>query len=413
MATTTFAPMARVEARALGMAKIPLFTVPHPLDKMTPEQIKRNVAAITKGIAESLQGGARNPAAEVDVPLEAVDLKEIKTEENAYDYFLARGWTDGLPIIAPEPDVVKDFLDKAGFQRDMFIGHIPPMLGEATVEKIAINAVMAGCLPEYLGVIITALEAMLEEPFNLYGVQATTNPVTPMLVLSGPVASRLGVNGGIGALGPGWRSNATIGRAIRLCLLNIGGGRPGQGDQATHGMPGKFTFCFAENDSENPWEPLNVDLGYDINTSTVTVIGASGSLNIIDQGSQTGEGLLKSFTSAMSIVGTNNIYFGGDPVLILSPEHAHTLADDGFDKSKIRNHLWTHAVVPLAEFSQSNVENILKKRRPHLFSSGVPGAIPVADKPDDIIILVAGGPGKHSVFIPTFGVNRAVSKVLK
>jgi hypothetical protein len=334
------------------------------------------------------------------------------SEETVYDYFLAHGWTDGLPIIPPTVERVEAFLSGTLRKPKEVIGVLPPRWAELTVEKLAVNAAMAGCKAEYLPVLIAAIEAMCEPDFNLYGVQATTNPVGPMLVVNGPIAKKIGLKSDTGALGPGWRANATIGRAVRLVLTNVGGGTPGDMDRATQGMPGKLFFCFAENDEANPWEPLHIEKGYGADTSTVTVVGATGNLNLIDQGSLDAGGLLKTFASALSVIGTNNIYFGGDPVLLISPEHARTLSNGGMNKKELKESLFHAACTPIEHFSHDNVENVLKKRRPHLFEKGVPTCIRPVDRPEDLIVLVVGGPGKHSMFVPTFGVNRSVTKVI-
>lgn len=334
------------------------------------------------------------------------------TEETVYEYFLSKGWTDGLPIIPPTIERIEAFLAGANVAADDPIGIIPPQWAALTAEKLAVNAIMAGCKPEYMPVLVAAIKAMCEPTFNLYGVQATTNPVGPMLAVNGPLARRIGLKADTGALGPGWRANVTIGRAVRLVLTNVGGGTPGDMDRATQGMPGKLFFCVAENEEASPWEPFHVEKGYPADASTVTVIGATGSLNLIDQGSLDAEGLLQTLASALSIVGTNNIYFGGDPVLLISPEHADTLHKGGFNKRDVKEHLFHAACTPVEHFSRDNVELVLKKRRPHLFEGGMPARIRPFDEPDDLIVLVVGGPGKHSTFVPTFGVNRSVTRII-
>ncbi|MBI2369623.1 MAG: hypothetical protein HYV08_05180 [Deltaproteobacteria bacterium] len=345
--------------------------------------------------------------------LQAQRIEVEASPEEVYAFALERGWTDGLPVMPPTEEQVRAMVAAAGRPPGAVVGAIPPRWAPATVEKVAINAVMAGCLPAYMPVILAAIEAMVDPVFNLYGVQATTNPVAPLVLVNGPVAHRLEINAGYNALGQGWRANATIGRALRLVLLNVGGGTPGEMDRATHGQPGKYTFCFAENEAESPWEPLHVERGFPRETSVVTVVGAAGTQNMIDQGSLSGEGLLRTFISTMAVVGTNNVYFGGDPMLVISPEHARTLAADGFTKAAIRQALFERARVPLAAFSRDNVEHVLRKRRPHLFARGEPESVPIADQPGDFLIVVAGGAGKHSTFIATFGVNRSVTRPVR
>ncbi|MBI2911353.1 MAG: hypothetical protein HYY05_04365 [Chloroflexi bacterium] len=336
------------------------------------------------------------------VPLASRRVAATDDALEAYELFLERGWGDGLPIIPPTEERVRAFL--AGYldPQSTVVATLPPKWAEATVEKIAINAVMAGCRPEYLAVLVAAVEAVADERFNAYGLQATTNPATPALVINGPVAQELGFCAEAGCLGPGWRANATVGRALRLVLLNVGGGTPGIMDRATHGQPGKFAFCFAENEAESPWEPLHVEQGYRPEDSTVTAIAAGGTHNILDQGSTEAEGLLLSLAGAVAAVGCNNLYQGGTPALLVSPEHAATLASGGYSKRDVKDALYQRGRVPLAALSSGSQE-LLAVRRPHLFASGTPVSVPVVDNPDDLTVVVAGGPGKHSVFIPTFG----------
>src|SRR5688572_28062782 len=190
-----------------------------------------------------------------------------------FDDIYDRGWTDGLPVIPPREEYVREMIESNGLEGDVVIANIAPDGAAATVEKIAINAVMAGCRNEYLPVLLAAVKAMAQPQFNLLWVQATTNPVAPFVVVNGPIRARIDINCGRGALGPGRRANATIGRALRLIMLNIGGAIPGEVDKAVLGQPGKFTFCLGEFEEESPWEPLHVELGLARSSSAVCVIG--------------------------------------------------------------------------------------------------------------------------------------------
>ena len=194
--------------------------------------------------------------------------------------YQARGWTDGLPIVPPTEARVREFLRHTKRDPREIVGVLPPRQGEATVEKIAANAVMAGCKPEYMPVILAALEALGDPLFNLDSVQATTHPVAPLIVVNGPIARQLEINGGYNCFGQGFRANVTIGRAVRLVLMNVGGGLPGSGGRATQGSPAKLAYCVAENEAESPWEPLHVEAGLPADTSTVTVFGCEGPHNI-------------------------------------------------------------------------------------------------------------------------------------
>jgi hypothetical protein len=414
--TATFASLAAKEAAAMGMADLRIATVPHPLDKMSVADVTAAVGRIVDDVSRALikdRGLAAMPPNPITVATEpAARVAVTGAESDVYEDFLARGWTDGLPIVVPTPARVDAMLAGTRRSRDEVVGIIPPNWAKLTVEKLAVNAVMAGCRPEYMPVLIAAVDGMCDPAFNLYGVQATTNPATPMLVVNGPAGKRLGIRAGAGALGPGWRANTTIGRAIRLVLTNVGGGIPGDTDRATHGMPGKLFFCCAENEDDSPWVPFHVERGFSPRTSVVTVIPASGSLNLLDQGSLTADGVLKTLENSLRIVGSNNSYAGGEPVLLISPEHAATLNEGGVDKRKLRDRLFERGRVPLDEFSTDNVDRVIAKRRPHLFEHGRPRAIPAVDRADDLLVFVVGGPGKHSVFVGTFGVGLSATRVI-
>ena len=331
--------------------------------------------------------------------------------EAVNNLYYARGWSDGLPIIPPTEDRVRAMLEFSDRDAPEIVAALLPKGGEATVEKIAINAVMAGCLPEYLPVVITALEALAVPEFNLYSIQATTHVAAPLTIVNGPLAPALDINCGYNAFGQGWRANATIGRAIRLALMNIGGARPGVLDRATFGHPGKYSYCVAENEEASPWEPLHVELGYPPEVSTVTVAGAEAPHNVNDHGSTSGEGILLTCAGALASPATNNVYLGGTPILVLGPEHAETVARDGFTKSDIRRFMWEHARVPRRRFHHENIERF-NKMRPDQFplDMGPDEEIPALARPEDLIVLVVGGAGKHSAIIPTFGETRPVTR---
>jgi hypothetical protein len=323
------------------------------------------------------------------------------------------GWTDGLPVVPPTPKRVREMLERAGRDASEAVGRVPPKWGDATIEKIAINAVMAGCLPEYLPVVIAAVEGVVEPQFNLYAIQATTNPAAPLIVVDGPLAKELEINSACNALGQGRRANATIGRALRFVLLNVGGGKPGVLDRATAGQPGKYTFCIAENEEDSPWTPLRVERGFPAEASAVTVVGASGTLNILDMGSQAGEEVLTTIAGSMAHLGSNDYLLGGGPLILLSPEHAALVAGDGYGKQEVKSYLFDHTKIPLGRFAPGNRALIVKYRSTSLGSLNDDSLIPLADRPEDIVVVVVGGPGPHSVLVPTFGETKAVTKPIR
>ena len=216
--------------------------------------------------------------------------REVHLDASAdaiYEHFYAEGWTDGLPIIPPTADLVEEMLRYTDRDRHDVVADIVPRGGQATIEKIAINAVMTGCRPAYLPVVITAIEAMVEPPYNLYGRQTTTHPGAHLLIINGPVRQELEVNCLQNCFGQGWRANATIGRAVRLVCINIGGGVPAVTDMATHGHPGKYSYCIGEDEEGSPWSPLHVERGFERNVSTVTALCAEAPHNVNDMVSKT------------------------------------------------------------------------------------------------------------------------------
>ena len=216
---------------------------------------------------------------------------------------------------------------------------MPPDLVECTVEKVAINAVLAGCQPDYLPVVLAAVEAAGTDTFNIHGVLATTMPVSPVVIVNGPIAQAIGMNSGGNAMGQGNRANATIGRALQLVIRNVGGGRPGGVDRATQGQPGKYTFCFAENEDDSPWTPLHVARGFAPEQSTVTLFTGEGARVIIDQLSRTPESLVLSFAACLRAVAHPKLVIGIDALLVVSPEHGRVFAEANWDRDRLMTEL--------------------------------------------------------------------------
>ena len=325
-----------------------------------------------------------------------------------------RGWSDGLPIVPPTAQRVEQMLAYCDRPWGEPVAKMAPRWGEATPLRLAANAVMAGCRPEYFPLILLAVEAMCEEPFNLYAVQATTHLCAPLVIVNGPVAKELDINAGHNAFGPGWQANATIGRAIRLALVNIGGAIPGSGDMSTFGAPSKFSYVAAENEAQSPWEPLHVERGLPKEASAVTVIGAEPPHNVNDHESITAEGILTTIAGTMVGTGNNDIYYAAQPLVVMGPEHAKTVADGGMSKAQAKRFLCEHAHLPLGRFSKENIERRLRVTWKDRFAAAGPEApVPMVQKPEDILIAVIGGAGKHSAVINTFGATRSVTRALK
>ena len=322
-----------------------------------------------------------------------------------------RRWGDGLPIVPPTAERVGRMLRHTRRTPDEVVATIAPGFGAATIEGIAINAVLAGCDPEYLPVLIAAVEAVAAPEFNLQGIQATTNPVAVWIIVSGPLAGRLEINGTFNCLGEGAWANATIGRALRLILRNIGGALPGEMDRATHGQPGKYTFCCAENDDANPWQPLHVERGFAAGCSAVTVVGAEGTMNMNTHAKDAAE-LLRAIAETMIHPPSNEYTHGGEPWLVIGPEHAEILKRAGLSKAEVRQRLWEISKMPAGRMTEKDLGRVRASRSAELGEIGPDTLLPISQRPEAIGIVVAGGPGTHSVYVPCFGNSRAVTRAV-
>jgi len=329
--------------------------------------------------------------------------------------YLERGWTDGLPIVPPTAARIAAMLTYCDQPDNAVLAEVAPRYGVATPLRIAANAVMAGCRPEYFPVIVLALQCMTEDRFNSYGLQTTTHPGAPLIIVNGPIAREIGLNGGHNVFGPGTHANATIGRAISLCLRNIGGAIPGSTDMATFGTPAKYTYCVAENEAESPWPPLHVELGFAAGTSTVTVAAAEAPHNVNDHQSLTGEGVLKMIAGTLSTTGSNDIYYTktSQPIVAFGPEHAALVAASGFSKADVKRFLFEHAHMPMNRFSDEHIEHRLRRNFPERYANAADDApVPMFQAPELMMLLVLGGAGKHSMVIPSFGITNHVTRAL-
>jgi hypothetical protein len=319
------------------------------------------------------------------------------------DYAIERGWSDGLPLMPPAEEKVERMVDMCRGDNEPF----PPMSPRRvipTLRNIAANAVMAGCRPEYFPAVVAAVRAVLNPDYNLHGTLATTHPCAQVLIISGPARQQLGVNCGSNCFGQATKANATIGRALQLTLLNVGGAKPGNMDRATQGSPAKYSFCFGENEEESPWEPYHVRRGFAAGDSVVTVMAGEGPHNINDHSSNTGKGLLTTIAGSISQTGANVISADGPYFVVLGPEHAKTIHRDGWTIEDMQEMLYEATAVDRSRVSQEQ-QKYYEDRTNRLIN----GRYYLSRKPSDIQILVAGGPGKHSGYIPSFGHNEACS----
>ena len=409
---------------AQGVSALPLLVVEHPLGGERPEAIARRAQQAFEQLHALIAGSGtsdrteptdrasgataasnRPPTAEADLAAPAtIDIPDDPIA--ILDAFTERNWADGLPIIAPTAERVSAMLD--GRDGAKSLGIMPPLWRQVTLEKLAVNAVMAGCEARAFPIILAAVEAMLDRVFNLYGVQATTHPVAPLLVVNGAYGRQIGLHGGSGCFGPGFRANATIGRAIRLILLNVGGAWPGRYDMATQGSPAKFSYCIAENEAASPWGPL-------AEGDTVTVYGGEPPHNVNDHVSTTASGILTTVCDTAVSLGSNvGWYFSQSQLLvILGPEHARTIADDGFTRADVQRFVYEHARLPLGRLKLAGMWG-MHDWPAWMNAVADPDALmPQVPSPDDVFVAVAGGSGKHSAVVPNCTFSRAVSRPIK
>ncbi len=294
-------------------------------------------------IAERLHAESENS------PMRARKI-EIGSSDDTFEFMYDQGFSDGLPLVPPTPERVLRMLDGTRRDPQEVIAEVAPNMGSATIEKIAINAVMAGAKPEYLPVIIAALEAACTDEFNIHGVMATTMGASPVMVVNGPIRERIGMNMKLSALGQGNRANATIGRALRLAVRNIGGARPGGTERPTLGNPMKYTMCFAEWEERSTWEPLHVERGYSRDESVVTLFCmTSGPVLIVDQTSRSAAQLAGSMGMCLEHVFHPKAYMASDTLIVVCPEHLDTLARDGYSKEDLRNRIQEITQKPMSE----------------------------------------------------------------
>ena len=401
------------ELGALGITGLPMVFVEHPLGGERSDGVSRRarqatdqLAALIRGAGPaSTEGGLREVPRGSARPISPETLETLDTPDAILAAFCEREWCDGLPIVPPTEERVRTMLGGAAAQRSL--GAMPPLWRQATLEKLAVNAVMAGCEPSYFPVIVAAVQAMLDPSFNLYGVQATTHPVAPLLIVHGPAAHELGVHAGSGCFGPGFRANATIGRAIRLIMLNVGGAWPGRYDMATQGSPAKFSYCIAERD-DVPWGPLHAD-------RAVTVFGGEPPHNVNDHVSTTAAGILATVADTAVSLGSNvGWYFSQSQLLIvLGPEHARTIAGDGFSRADVQRFVFEHARLPLRTLKLGGMWGIQDWPRWMHAVTDDDALLPQVPSPEDVMVIVAGGPGKHSAVVPNCTFSRAVTRPIQ
>jgi hypothetical protein len=337
------------------------------------------------------------------------DVVTAADYEEAVELCFARGWTDGLPVVLPTRRRVEALIEHAGRDPQESLGRVPPKGGPATVEKLAVNAVMGGCRPEHFPVVLAALEALLDPAHNLNGVSQTTHMCVSLVIVGGPVARELGFNSRDGVFGNGYRPNAAVGRAVRLALWNLGGATPWETDKATLSHPGEYAFCIAEEAADTPWPPLHEERGCPQGSDAVTVFACEGPHSVFCYG--TPEEMLHVVADSMCALGNNNVHVLGQTLVVLNPLNAEEFARRGWSKGGIRQHLWEHARRSAAEVRAcGEVHEQFRRmereagRYPPRYDMGDPATrLPITPTPDDIHIVVAGGRSYFAAVLPGWG----------
>ncbi len=323
-------------------------------------------------------------------------------ESDEIELWFDRGVTDGLPVVPPTRERVERMLGGAGRDPEELIGQVPPNYGRATVEKVAINAVMAGCKPEYFPVVSAAVEAACDPLFNLHGQSATTHFAAPLIIVNGPIRQAIALNCGAGVFGSGFRANATIGRALRLVMINLGGAKPGEISMSTFGHPGRYTYCIGEYEELSPWEPLHVERGFPPLESTVTLFSGEAPHGISDHASRSAAQLVASIGWSMAGIWNHKTFpVHGHTLLVVGPEHANTIAAEGWSKQDIKRFLFDTVRRPYRELAAgpdgAEGTRLGFEQRPRAPDD----LVPKFPSPEELMVVVAGGTaGRFSVAIP-------------
>jgi len=413
LASSAFYPKALHDARTIGLpdARIAVFT--HPLGGLSEPELVERADKLYQSLLDQL---SKAPATATVPPAQSAKRLVVPADPAELQVWLfERRLSDGFPVIAPTPDAVARMVAGSGRGAEDCAGVVPPRGGIATVEQIAVNAVMAGCRPAHMPVLVSAVEAMLEPRFNLASLQATTHPVAPLLIVHGPIAKQIGMNAGAGAFGPSSMANAVIGRAVRLVLWNIGGALPGVSDRSTQGSPSKYSFCIAENADASPWGSFVTDRGLAEGTDAVTVFGGEPPHNVNDHEHGDAEGILRVAADVLRTLGSNTWFIAWhgrkELMLILGPEHAASIAGSGWSRKQVREYLFRAISRRREELALGGMYG-MRDWPAELNQTAADALIPMVPSPDDLLILVAGGEGKHSAAVPSFGATVSVTRAI-
>lgn len=413
-----------LSVNVFGLDRVASVVVPSAFTNISAEDIRKEIGKHTEEIIRALTTKVSSSDEKSQEPPETIRITGedwLETYDKMNHLFLKNGWSDGFPLVPPTLEKVRDMLSGTTRPEEEQICVLDPGGGIATVRKIAVNAVMAGCLPAHLPVIIAAVEAMSDPAFELRGLAMSTGPHTTMLIVNGPVTREIGMNSGQCTLGPGAPSfvNTVIGRAIRLILMNIGQAYPGQMDLDTIGSPNKYSMCIAENENQNPWQPLHVERGFRREDSTVTVFGAESQMEMANQVSTTPEDLLRTFTGTAASAGCGGVasFVRESPksgnIILIAPEHAAVFSRAGWSKHDVKDYMFHHSRIQWRYLKNASM-NIQVRTKPAwkwIWDAPEDTWLPVAASPDWFNIVVVGGPAGKSSYIT--GHQLSVTKLIK
>lgn len=419
--TSAFIQLAKGQAIGAGMPDMRFAVVPHPVDGLPANVVQAKAQGIVDDIIKALTCPPKDDqrisadtavGMEVTVRIRGADPWDALEKMNRL--FLHRGWSSGFPLVPPTREKVDWMLRGTDCARNEVIGVMRPKGGQATVEKIAVNAVMAGCLPSYMPILITAVEAMTDPAFDMAQVAATAGTSAPLLIINGPIRNQLRVNYGTGALGTAWRANATIGAAVRLILANIGGALPGITDMSVIAWPGDFSLCMGENEEANPWQPIHVEKGFDRQVNTVTAVAIYGMLDLMAT-TDRAEDVLGHYATVITGSGSSHSIFQGT-LLLLSPEPAALIASEGFSKQDVKEYLFNHVKLP---FGKARVLATGGNGGKNAVGEQIKAGKALSDEleinllpcPDDVNIVVVGGASMHTAWAQP-GHGRLVTKAV-
>lgn len=393
--------------------------VPHPMASRPAVEVEAVARAAFPRILAALTASAPLPVARAG-PAPAGGLRASRVElstdiDDLQDAFEKRGWSDGLPLIPPTEDRVARLLDAVQLAPSAVLGVMPPRNGTVTAEKFAANAVMAGATPLHAPLALAAVRAGLRGEFNPGGIGVTTGGGAPLVIVNGPEAQRAGVNGGTSCFGSGYRANAAVGRALRLVMRNLGGAIPGAMKKSTQAFPAEYSFCTAEAEAESPWEPLHVELGFRREQSTVTVAGVRSFHQVTDHTSERGEQILETIAGSMRAWGAVSYYYQGrqgQVLVALCPEHAREIAAAGYTKEAVKRFLFESARLPKRELvGRGNYGE--RTWPPWIEEASEDALIPIVGEPRHLIVIVTGGSGRHSSWLPLWSATRLTTELVK